>query len=99
MFALKVSAVLALASSALAGPISGYGPGHGCLTNASATRLVNNFIQLTNGDDFDEDLARALIVPDVVDTSGSVASIINGGKSWINFPLNDRLCQKHEQFR
>lgn len=51
-----------------------------CLTKADADELVTNFISLTNGNAFDVALARALIAPDVVDTSGSVASIINSGK-------------------
>lgn len=56
---------------------SNYG---GCLTQATTDELVTNFIALTNGGAFNRTLARALIAPDVVDTSGSVASVINGGE-------------------
>lgn len=60
-------------------PVFGFGAGNGCLTKHSAYELVKNFIKLTNGDAFNENLANALIAENVVDTSGSVASIINGG--------------------
>ena len=54
--------------------------GSECLTKSDADELVTNFISLTNGASFNVALARALIAPDIVDTSGSVASVINSGK-------------------
>ena len=50
-----------------------------CVDNATATEIVANFIELTNGNAFNRTLAQALIAPSVVDTSGSVASVINSG--------------------
>lgn len=50
-----------------------------CLTKADADQLVTDFISLTNGGTFSDKLAREIIAPNVVDTSGSVASVINGG--------------------
>lgn len=74
-----VAAIAVITSNAFALPTFGFGAGNGCLTKHSAYELVKNFIKLTNGDAFNENLANALIAEDVVDTSGSVASIINGG--------------------
>ncbi|KAK5163001.1 uncharacterized protein LTR77_011056 [Saxophila tyrrhenica] len=79
--AIAVVSVLATYVSALPTLSFGFGAGNGCLTKHTAHELVNNFIKLTNGDAFNEDLARALITEDVVDTSGSVASIINSGNT------------------
>lgn len=62
-------------------PVFGFGAGNGCLTKNTAYDLVKNFIKLTNGDGFNETLADALIVDNVIDTSGSVASVINMGNS------------------
>ena len=80
MYALKPLAVaLAFTSSALATPLFGFGAGNGCLTKHSAYQLVKNFIKLTNGDGFNEGLAEHLLIENIVDTSGSVNSIINAG--------------------
>lgn len=53
--------------------------GKQCLTSQTAHDLVNEFIQLTNGASFNKTLANDIIADDIVDTSGSVASVINGG--------------------
>ncbi|KAK3706613.1 hypothetical protein LTR37_012622 [Vermiconidia calcicola] len=80
MYALNAAvALLACASSAMAMPKFGFGAGNGCLTKDTAEELVNNFIKLTNGDGFNENLARSIIRKDLVDTSGSVGSVINSG--------------------
>lgn len=76
-----VAVVAAVVAYASALPFFGFGAGNGCLTKDSAYELVQNFIQLTNGNEFNVALARELLSEDVVDTSGSVASIINGGIS------------------
>lgn len=78
-FLCAIAVVSAFQSYVSALPIFGFGAGNGCLTKHTAYELVKNFIQLTNGDGFNETLANALVAEDVVDTSGSVASIINGG--------------------
>lgn len=78
-FFCAIAVVSAFQSYVSALPIFGLGAGNGCLTKHSAYELVKNFIKLTNGDGFNETLANALIAEDVVDTSGSVASVINGG--------------------
>jgi hypothetical protein len=73
--------VAASVTYASALPSFGFGRGSGCLTKTDAYDLVQNFIQLSNGNEFNVTLARDLLTKDVVDTSGSVASIINGGTS------------------
>ena len=74
-----VAAVAAFVAHTSALPSFGFGAGNGCLTKNTAYKLVKNFIQLSNGDEFNVALARELLTEDVVDTSGSVASVINGG--------------------
>lgn len=76
------NAIVALASfiaCASALPSFGLSPRRECLTKQSAHQLVKEFISLSNGGSFNTSLARELLTEDVVDTSGSVASIINGG--------------------
>lgn len=72
-------AALIACTSALPNPKSGPSEDCTCLTKQDAHELVNNFIQLSNGDAFNVTLARDILTRDVVDTSGSVASIINAG--------------------
>ena len=76
-----VAVVTTFVAYASALPSFGFGAGNGCLTKNNAYELVKNFIELSNGDEFNVALARELLTEDVVDTSGSVASIINGGIS------------------
>ncbi len=71
--------VAAFVAGASALPTFGFGAGNGCLTKHSAYDLVKSFISLSNGGDFNTTLATELLTANVVDTSGSVASIINGG--------------------
>lgn len=68
-----------LVACAAALPSFGFGAGNGCLTKYTAYELVQNFIELSNGDEFNVTLAKELLTEDVVDTSGSVASVINAG--------------------
>ena len=75
--ALAAAAVFAVHASAL--PSFGFGAGNGCLTKHSAYQLVKDFISLSNGNEFNVTLATNLLTEDVVDTSGSVNSIIDGG--------------------
>lgn len=79
-FVAAVVAAFAFSASALPSwPSWGFHPDHGCLTKESAHQLVHDFIELSNGDAFNVTLAKELLAKDVVDTSGSVASIINAG--------------------
>ena len=75
-------------------PPFGFGSERRCLTKSDAYDLVNNFIQLSNGNEFNVTLAKDLLTKDVVDTSGSVASIINGGMS----PFSLRLTTPEANF-
>lgn len=72
-------------------PSFGFGAGNGCLTEHSAYELVKSFIQLTNGDAFNAKLAKQLIIEDIVDTSGSVASVINSGKSIVLYTYTSQI--------
>ena len=83
-----VAGLTAFASCVTAVPSSGWGhdgwaPGkwENCLTSSKAHELVNDFIQLTNGASFNKSLANEIIADNIVDTSGSVASVINGGNT------------------
>jgi len=92
-----LSAIAILVAYTSAEPAFGFGAGNGCLTKHSAYQLVKNFIQLTNGDAFNETLAILLIAEDVVDTSGSVSSIINGGNT-APAPLTGPLITNRTEF-
>ena len=87
-----VAVAAAWVAYASALPWFGFGAGHGCLTKDEAHELVQNFIQLSNGDSFDVALARELLTEDVVDTSGSVASVINGGIAQYHLKISRIQC-------
>ena len=87
-----IAVVAAFVTYASALPSFGFGAGNGCLTKNSAYQLVKDFIQLSNGDEFNTTLARELLTVDVVDTSGSVASIINAGISHCCSKDNKSQC-------
>ncbi len=75
-----VPIIATLVSAAQCEPMFGFGAGNGCLCKDTAHELVKNFISLTNGNGFNTTLANALLTENIVDTSGSVASIIDMGK-------------------